>query len=300
MMRALLTGWFSFPDMGTTAGDVIARDIVANWLQRGGVEYDVAAVPQFGDGQSVEWKHVDPQAYTDLIFVCGPFGNGWPVTELLERFGHCRLTGINLSLLQNLSQWNPFALLQERDHNGAAHADITFAGTDAKVPVVGVILAHKQKEYGQRSMHELANEKIRQLTDSREMSIVPIDTVLGNNKGGLRTAHEVEALIAAMDMVITTRLHGTVLALKNEVPVIPVDPILGGAKITAQVKALDWPVLLQVPDLSLQQLADAFDFCLTTDAIEAAKNCANSAKAAVAQRQREFLTQFAAWKNNTE
>jgi hypothetical protein len=29
-MRILIAGWFSFDDMGATAGDMIARDIVAN------------------------------------------------------------------------------------------------------------------------------------------------------------------------------------------------------------------------------------------------------------------------------
>ena len=47
-----------------------------------------------------------------------------------------------------------------------------------------------------------------------------------------------------MDVVITTRLHGTVLALKNGVPVIPIDPIADGAKITLQVKSLNWPLLV--------------------------------------------------------
>jgi hypothetical protein len=296
-MRALLTGWFSFPDMGTTAGDLIVRDVVAKWLKQGNVAYDVAAEPQFGGEDAVNWRRIDPNPYTDVIFVCGPFGNGWPVNELLERFHHCRLTGINLSLLHTLSQWNPFAFLLERDHNGVAHADIAFAGSGAKVPVVGVILAHKQKEYGQRAMHELANEKIAELTTSREMSVVAIDTALGNNKGGLRTAREIESLIAAVDVVVTTRLHGTVLALKNEVPVIPIDPIAAGAKITVQVTALQWPLLFQAPDIDIQQLNNAFDFCLTPEAVAAAKICAYRARGVIAQRRQKFLAQLDTWKN---
>ena len=47
----------------------------------------------------------------------------------------------------------------------------------------------------------------------------------------LRTAEEVESLIARMDVVLTTRLHGLVLALKHGVPVVAIDPIAGGAKL---------------------------------------------------------------------
>ena len=49
-----------------------------------------------------------------------------------------------------------------------------------------------------------------------------IDTRLDvPNNSGLRTPAEIESLIAAMDVMVTTRLHGTVLALRNGVPAIP-------------------------------------------------------------------------------
>lgn len=63
------------------------------------------------------------------------------------------------------------------------------------------------------------------------------------NAGGLRTSAEIESLIARMDIVVTTRLHDMVLALKNGVPAIAVDPIAGGAKITQQARAINWPIL---------------------------------------------------------
>ena len=34
-----------------------------------------------------------------------------------------------------------------------------------------------------------------------------------------------------MDAVVTTRLHGTVLAIKNGVPPVVIDPIAGGRKV---------------------------------------------------------------------
>ena len=48
-------------------------------------------------------------------------------------------------------------------------------------------------------------------------------------------------MIARVDVVVTTRLHGLVLALKNGVPAVAVDPIRGGAKVCRQAEALGWP-----------------------------------------------------------
>lgn len=45
------------------------------------------------------------------------------------------------------------------------------------------------------------------------------------------------------DLVVTTRLRGLVLALRNGVPALAVDPVVGGAKVAAQGRAWDRPVL---------------------------------------------------------
>jgi hypothetical protein len=65
---------------------------------------------------------------------------------------------------------------------------------------------------------------IRAVGLSGEVAAVPIDSRLDVNKAGLRTPAEVESSIARMDVVLTTRLHGTALSLKNGVPVVAIDP----------------------------------------------------------------------------
>ena len=97
------------------------------------------------------------------------------------------------------------------------------------------------------------------------MAAVPIDTRLDESLTGLRAPAEVDSLIARMDMVVTTRLHGTVLALKNGVPALAVDPIDGGAKITRQARVVGWPVLHNVESLSHDALLRDFDYCLTDE-----------------------------------
>jgi len=274
-MRILVAGWFSFEDMGATAGDIIARDVTCQWLDEAAVEWDVADCSKFPFEGGVDWRSANPNDYTDLLFVCGPFGNGWPVTELLQHFSGCRLIGINLSLMESLTAWNPFSLLIERDSTRRNNPDITFGGKPPATPVAGIILSHRQKEYGKRSLHDSANAAIERFLNTVDVARVPIDTSLLNNQGGLRTAGEVESVIAKMDVVITTRLHGTVLAIKNGIPVIPIDPIEGGAKISQQVSALKWPLLFNATSIGERELVEAFHYCLTPEGRHKARECAS-------------------------
>jgi hypothetical protein len=293
-MHALVTGWFSFPGMGTTAGDLVVKDLVCDWLNQAGVSYDVAVHESFPHTAAVNWQEVEAGKYTDLIFVCGPFGNGGLARDLMDRFSHARLTGVNLSMLDSLENWNPFTLLYERDSSRTSSPDVSFYAPPSRVPVVGVILVHKQKEYGDRALHEKANAAIDRLTKRWEMSIVAIDTALENNKGGLRTAGEIEALISKMDVVLTTRLHGTVLSLKNGIPAIAIDPISGGAKITKQVGTFGWPLMFSVDKLNDEVLDEAFSYCLTEEARQKARTCANDAIAKIEVVKKDFIRQFGA------
>ena len=285
--KTLVAGWFSFEHMGASAGDLMARDLAREWLEQAGHAVDIAVAPPFTGG--VDWRGADPVQYSNLVFVCGPFGNGEPLLELFEHFREVPLTGLDVSLLQPLQELNPFHLLIERDSNRTSNPDISFLSGKPHVPLVGTVLIDEQPEYGANAKQEKANSAIERLLDSREAVVVPIDTRLDVNKTGLRTAAEVESLIARMDLVITTRLHGVVLALKNGVPAVAIDSVVGGAKVFRQAKALDWPVLFNVEDLSDEKLADAFDYCLTPAARERARTCGNRAKERVAQIRDEFI-----------
>ena len=69
-----------------------------------------------------------------------------------------------------------------------------------------------------------------------------------------------------MDVVLTTRLHGLVLALKNGVPAVAVDPIAGGAKVRRQAETLGWPHVFTADDVTAAAVRDALEQCLTPDA----------------------------------
>ena len=286
-MKTLVAGWFSFEEMGATAGDLHCRDLACRWLERAGHTYDVALASPFQGG--VDWQAVDPQSYTHVLFVCGPFGNGPPVTEFLERFAGRRLVGLSLSMLEALPVWNPFDLLLERDSSRTSRPDISFLADTPVVPVVGLVLIDAQPEYGSNDSSSKANETIRRLIDSREMSVVQIDTRLDTNRWGLRTPAEIESLIARMDVVITTRMHGMVHALKHGVPAVVIDSVAGGAKIAHQGRTIGWPVVFTVDTLTDDALRGAFEHCLTPEARAEARACTERARAVVEEIRDRFI-----------
>jgi hypothetical protein len=274
-VKVLVTGWFSFEHGEATAGDLLARDVACEWLDQAGRSYDVALSPAFGNG--VDWQEADPANYSEVVFVCGP-AKGWQIEGLVERFSGCRLIGLDVSVLD---EDHPFDFLLERDSFATTHPDISFLAETESLPVVGLILAHPQPEYGQRTAHEAAHVTIRDVLHARRISVVPFDTRVDPRLEGFPGAFgapaEVESLVARMDLVVTTRMHGMVHALKSGVPAVAVDPITGGAKVRRQAEAVGWPAVLSADELSEAALHEALDYCLTPEATITARSCAERA-----------------------
>jgi hypothetical protein len=282
--RVLVGGWFSFAGALTTAGDLLAKDVVCAWLDRAARTYDVAMDPTFGRG--VDWFKVDPAAYTDVVFVCGPFYR----SDLLRRFEGCRLIGVNLSMQVPVEDWNPFDLLLERDSSQVHRPDVTFAASPARVPVVGLTLLppeHAKDGHGDR--YRQASDAIERLIARRGVASVPIDTSLEPPGPGTPTAPAVTSLMARMDIVVTTRLHGLVLALRGGVPALALEPIPGGYKVRPQAEILGWPAVVGIEDLSDRTLDEAFDLCLSDEGRRLALACAERAAAEVAEVAERFI-----------
>lgn len=283
MLRALVAGWFSFREGHATAGDVLAAEVACDWLKQAGFEIDVAMVAPVGRG--CDWRTADPARYSHVVFVCGPFLRGELEIEFMSRFARCTLIGLDLSMLLPLETWNPFDYLIERDSNRAAHPDIAFAARDARVPIVGIC---RVEAYDSAPVSE-ADAAIDRLVASSRLVPIDIDTRLDENGTGLRNAAEIESLLARMDVVVTTRLHGLVLALKNGVPVVAIDPEPDGAKVWRQAQILQWPIALTLEEASDTGLRAALDYCLTEEARERAQACRLHAAGLLARIRSDFI-----------
>jgi polysaccharide pyruvyl transferase WcaK-like protein len=149
-----------------------------------------------------------------------------------------------------------------------------------------------EAEHGFTGAHASVESAIRTFLSSIEASIIEIDTRMDQNLTGLRSPAEVDAVIARMDMVVTTRLHGLVLAIKNSVPAIAIDPHLEPAKVHRQAEAIGWPLRFTASNLTQESLMAAYRYCLEPNARMLAAKCFQEAEESVAARFQSFMAQL--------
>lgn len=241
-----MTGWFSFLHGEATAGDVLALRRVEEVLRGAGLAYDVVWSPGFrADG--THFADVDPAAYARLVFVCGP-AHGPQVEELHRRFAHCLRVAVGVSVVDPASPAvTGFHRVLARDGCGAGPSVDLAARAPALParPVVGVVLTHGQHEYGGRRRHEEVGAGLTRWLAGKDCARLELETRLDAHDWRLcGTPAQLEAVLARLDLVVTDRLHGMVLALRAGTPALAVDPVAGGAKVTAQARACGWPALV--------------------------------------------------------
>lgn len=243
--RVLVVGWSSVLHGEATAGDVLSMGAVAEAVAGAGIAVDTAWSAVMRPAGGLALDDADPAHYTHLVFACGPL-HGTPVRELHDRFPGAVRIAVGVSVLDpHDPAVTGFAHVIARDTLGSGGLrDLAARPVVTDVPVVAVFLTHGQQEYAQRRRHDTVSGVLGGWLRGRDLACLDLDTRLDPRDWRLAgTAAQVESVIRRVDAVVTTRLHGLVLALKNGVPAVVVDPVSGGAKVTAQARAWDWPVL---------------------------------------------------------
>jgi hypothetical protein len=92
-----------------------------------------------------------------------------------------------------------------------------------------------------------------------------------------------------MDTILTTRLHGMVLALRNGVPPVVIDPIAGGAKVLRQAQAIGWPHVFVADSFQEQAIENAYDACLSEAGRRLAADCAARARMTLADAESRLI-----------
>ena len=257
---ALVVGHFSFDDWYATFGDTAAMRVAADWLQQQGIPYDIACHPANGL-VGADLGNIDPSTYTIVVFVCGP----WTKHDndvFLGAFSHCLKVGVNISVVDGSG--DDFDVLLPRDLPSVSNADVVFsAPPPPTLPLVGVFLVHEQPEYGADQRHREVGAIIEEYVRREEITELRLDTVHVDNATSTRDERQLDNLLRRLDVVITTRLHGMVLSLRAGVPVVAIDPVSGGGKVTAQAKAIGWPLVFAGDDVDADRLSAAVSHCLT-------------------------------------
>lgn len=283
-MRVLVAGWFSFRHGEATAGDLLAMQVAVDWLEEAGIAHDVACSPVLGGG--VDLETIDPSPYTDVVFVCGPAA-GQQVDDLRQQFSHCRLTLLDVSLTGGGDGLADRVL--ERDSDRLARPDLAIATPVRPVPFVAVVRGHAQPEYGPRDGHEKAVEAIDALLERQRLAVAAVDTRVAPELPEAREPSQIEGVLSRADAVVTSRMHGLVLALKHGVPALAIDPVHGGAKVSAQARALDWPEVLTLEEATPEAVDAALARCLEPSARAAAQRCRQRAIEEIRALGEEFL-----------
>ncbi|MET9149213.1 polysaccharide pyruvyl transferase family protein [Streptomyces sp. NPDC004042] len=272
--RTLLTGWFSFPDGEATAGDVLALRRVEDVLRRAGVAYDVAWSPGFRPG-ALHLADLSPARYGHLVFVCGPL-HGPQVARLHRRFAHCVRIAVGTSVPDPGSEAvTGFHRVLARDAPGAGPLPDLAASAPALParPVVGVILTHGQHEYGAARRHGAVAAAVTGWLHGKDCARLELETRLDAHDWRLcATPAQLESVLRRLDLVVTDRLHGLVLALRAGTPALAVDPVAGGAKVSAQARACGWPALVAAERLESAgavELERWWGWCLTSGRVAA-------------------------------
>ena len=288
-MRALVVGYFS------TVGDLEVLSVVRSWLGSAGVLHDVSAFDariSTAITGSVDWRRCDPSSYTHLIVTCGPFTREFFVRTGfdLDRFAHCVRMGVNLSMIAPLEDYDPLDVVVGRDSDRWVRPDLSFLDSPGRLPVVGLCLAPPQREYGERQLHVDAGDALREAARRVGVAVQPLDTRWpeARNDGAVDSTAGFESLVSRLDAVLTTRLHGAVLALKNSVPVLAVDPVAGGDKVSRQMRAVGWPRVHRAEDVDVAALAEDLRWCLTPAGPALARECAERGRSGAATLREHF------------
>ncbi len=245
MKKFIICGYFSLFNEVNTAGDLLVLSVVTRWLDNLGYEYDVL------QNQSELYNVND---YTHMIFVCGPLVDFPEFVNFIKKFNNIIRIAINVSVLDNhLKICSYFNYIIPRDCDIITHIDLALLSNQRRTLVCGVIFADKQTEYSSQD-HMKVEKIVNRTLDDLGIAKVYIDTKLPYNKYHLNSISEIESVIKKMDFIITTRLHGSILALKNHIPFISIDSVSNGAKVTKQMTKIGWPYLLNVDYLDDENL----------------------------------------------
>ncbi|GAA3396903.1 polysaccharide pyruvyl transferase family protein [Cryptosporangium minutisporangium] len=250
---------------------MLAADAVTTTLDAARLPYDVAWSPGFRP-DALHLDAVDPSDYAAVVFACGPLhstppgpGIPSPLLDLHERFAGTRRVAVGVSVPDPCDPAvTGFDVVLARDAaDQQPAADLALAAPEpSPVPVVGVILTDGQQEYGARRRHGSVADALTGWLHGLDVARLPLDTRLDTRDWRLAaTPGQLRSVLTCLDAIVTTRLHGLVLGLQAGVPVLAVDPVAGGAKVTAQGRALDWPAVLAADDLD--NLEDQWRWCLS-------------------------------------
>lgn len=311
----VLVAWYgSFAGHGTI-GDLLSLEAVVARLVAEGwrVAHASAADLDIPGATRVAWDQVDPGRFTAAAFTCGPIIRGHPQTaDLFARLRGRPLVGVGVSLFPagHESHVDPFSAVLARQGAGERFEDVALVapwptpplqrGAERPGPLVGLVLRGPQAEYGAAAclwerterLAMVAAEHVARVAGGR---VAPIENHLA--RSGL-APRDIERRYAECDLVITSRFHGAMLALRHGVPFVAIDPIRGGGKVEPLLAGRGWPHVLRADAVGDDDMVRAADAALATES-RTRLGAVRDAAVAAANRTLQALTDWLAARSGT-
>jgi len=264
--RFLLVWYGSFPGHGTL-GDLRSVEAVAYHLIRQEHQVIHATAGEFHipGATRIDWRTAKPDDYSGIIFICGPILASHPETRaLFARFASQRLIGVGVSLMPagHHEFFNPFECVFARQGGGERFGDLAIlaplpnhTSRKAKGFTLGISLRGLQFEYGENLCLWEETEKI---VHSVSQSIHSDRIILIENhltRSGKSPDH-IEQQYSECDLVITSRFHGAIMAIRHDAPFIALDQIRGGAKVHDLLFGKGWPHIYKTAEVEEDYLKE--------------------------------------------
>ena len=283
----ILVCWYgSFKGSGTL-GDYLSVKALADFLHSKGFDFDYVSYKEYGDikGCAVQISEADPANYDVLLFTCGPIIKVHKdLVSLFDKFKDVYKIGIGVSLFpkDHFNYYNPFDFVLPRENGSINYEDIALAAPKNEVTKenifkaaerrVGIVLRKQQSEYGlinckweeangliMRLAEELTGNRISFFDKIKKIlvqqgQIFEIDNHLENS--GLDPI-SIENKYRNCDIILTTRFHGSMVALRNNIPFIAIDQISGGAKVYKLVSRTNYPFVWKINYVSYRKIKKA-------------------------------------------
>lgn len=256
--------WWGIVPWGATLGDLRAVEHLSAALQKQGVSHSIISHPDYGFPGHVPVSDLSTIRRTieTMVFVCGPIVSSGKLKMFFLEHRRARKFAAGVSVLDNhASMAGKFDRIIARDGMLPSYFDLAITETTAPLdrapnrpPRIGLCLRGKQRDYGQGAARfELAEQLLRKTAEDLGGTVVEIDTVIRSGN----TADQIEEQIRSIDLMLTTRLHGSLFSLAFGKPVIAVDQVNGTAKVKRVLDRLDWPFVFSTDSVTQEEITAA-------------------------------------------
>jgi hypothetical protein len=245
-----------------TVGDILSVEAIRRGLLSRGVP---AAVFFEGDDypgratDTIDPRSFDPRDASAFAFVCGPLHAYGPARAFFESFAQVPRFALNVSqVTESYGGEASFDDIVWRDSSDTRTFDTAIdprssrpAGSHEHRNGIGICTVGDQPEYGSAGRNSNIARRLIDEAVGGENGF-DISTVLGS-----RSPAEVERQLCRSRVVVTTRLHASLIAIRNRIPVVAIDQVTGGAKVRRIVgEELGWPYTFDVTELDSGRLVE--------------------------------------------